>query len=148
MTADENADLKRRVSELEAKLAPPQSAAQREKEDREYMSKVHAMRERQMNFASPPLTRDEVKAMNEACPPSAVQDIVAHGSIQGPTGMAPTSSQVGAVHTSPGIAGSGTGWVSPRTLGPQPGIDHIDRLMDEQDRRDKAELKQKLATGQ
>jgi hypothetical protein len=151
--ADENADLKRRVAELEAKLTPP-SPAQREKEDREYMSKVHADRERRMNLATNFFTKEDLKAFEAACPTSAVRDIVSKGLPPGPVGMAPSSAQVSAVHSSPGLPGTqGTGWIAPRPLSNPPGIDHIDRLMDEQDRRDKVELaeriaKQKLATGQ
>ena len=40
-------------------------------------------------------------------------------------GAIPSSQQVSNVHT--GGGGSGTGWVDPRPLGPQPGIDLIDR---------------------
>jgi hypothetical protein len=141
---DENADLRKRVAELEAKLAPPKTREQREKEDREYMSQVHAMREARMNHASPPLSAEQRKAYEDACPTAAVQDIVRHGTIPGPTGQAPATAGVGAVH-GPSGTGSGTGWVTPPPLGPPPGVAAADRLMDEQDRRDKAELAQRLA---
>jgi hypothetical protein len=39
----------------------------------------------------------------------------------------------------------GTGWREPAPLGPPPGIEHVDRLVDAQDRIDKAELALKLA---
>jgi hypothetical protein len=141
---DEIADLKQQVAELKKTVAPPQSAAQRMQEDREYMSKVHAMREAHMNHASPPLSAEQRKAYEDACPTSAVQDIVRHGTIPGPVGQAPATSQVGEVHGSPGI-GRGSGWVTPPPLGPPPGVAQADRLMDEADRRDKAELAQRLA---
>jgi hypothetical protein len=136
---DENADLKRRVAELEAKVAGPPPPLN----NANFVDEMRAISERRMNFASPPLTRDEVKAMDAACGPGGVRDIVAKGSIPSPIGMIPTTSQVSGVHTSPGIPGSGRGWIAP--LGPQPGIDHVDRLMDEQDRRDKADLAERLA---
>jgi hypothetical protein len=39
----------------------------------------------------------------------------------------------------------GSGWVDPRPLEPPPGIEHCDRLVDEQDKVDRAELALKLA---
>jgi hypothetical protein len=39
----------------------------------------------------------------------------------------------------------GSGWVSPAPLTPPPGIEHCDRMMDEQDRIDRAELALKFA---
>jgi hypothetical protein len=39
----------------------------------------------------------------------------------------------------------GTGWREPAPLGPPPGIEHVDRLVDAQDRIDKAELALKFA---
>jgi hypothetical protein len=133
---DENADLRKRVAELEAKLAPPQSAAEREREDREYMSKVHADRERRMNLACNFFTREDYRAFEAATPTAAIREDVAKGGVRAPAGQVPISdvSQVGPVHTSPGIGVS-----RQIPLGPQPGIDLVDRQLDAQDRRDKAE---------
>jgi hypothetical protein len=39
----------------------------------------------------------------------------------------------------------GTGWRDEVPLGPQPGIEHVDRLVDAQDAKDRAELALKLA---
>ena len=39
----------------------------------------------------------------------------------------------------------GSGWIDERPLEPPPGIAHCDRLMDEQDRLDRAELALRLA---
>jgi hypothetical protein len=41
----------------------------------------------------------------------------------------------------------GTGWVEPRPLEAPPGIEHVDRLVDAQDRIDRAELIAKLTKG-
>jgi hypothetical protein len=142
---DENADLRKRVAELEAKLAPPKTREQREAEDRKWMSEMHAMREARMNHASPPLSAEQRKAMNDACGPGDIRDIVQHGTIPGPIGQAPATSQVSGVHGPSGIPGSGTGWINSRPLSNPPGTEQADRLMDEQDRRDKAELAQRLA---
>ena len=38
----------------------------------------------------------------------------------------------------------GTGWATPFPIRPPDGVNHADRLMDEQDRRDRAELAQRL----
>jgi hypothetical protein len=140
---DENADLRKRVEELEAKVAPPPVPPM--SSDAAWRDEMRAMSERRMNFASPPLSAEERKAMNDACGPSAIRDIVGHGAMPGPSGQIPTTAQIGAVHGPSGIAGSGTGWVTPPPLGPPPGVAQADRLMDEADRRDKAELAQRLA---
>ena len=43
-------------------------------------------------------------------------------------------------------AGGGTGGAREVPLGPQPGINHIDRLIDAQDAKDRVEPAQRLAT--
>jgi hypothetical protein len=146
-TNDENADLKRRIAELEAKVAPPQSAAQREKEDREWMDQVHQARERHMSLATNFFTRDDLRAFEAAAPTAAVREDAQslRGGVPPPSGMLPTTSQIGEVHTAPGIVGSGRGWVMPAPLGPPPGVSQADRIVDEFDRRDKAELAERLA---
>jgi hypothetical protein len=143
--ADENADLKRRVAELEKALAPPQSPAQREKEDREWMDQVHQARERHMSLATNFFTRDDYRAFEAATPTAAVREDAQslRGGVPSPSGQIPTTSQIGEVHTAPGIGPRG--WVMPAPLGPQPGISHVDRIVDEFDRRDREELEQKLA---
>jgi hypothetical protein len=142
-TADENADLRKRVAELEKALAPPKVPPM--SSDAAYRDEMRAISEQRMNLATNFFTREDLRAFEAAAPTAAVQDIVAKGGISGPSGQIPTSGQVGGVHTASGIVGSHNGWVTPRPLGPQPGIDHVDRLMDEQDRRDKADLAQRLA---
>jgi hypothetical protein len=81
--------------------------------------------------------------MQAACPDDVLNDIVRRGSIQGPSGIA-TSGQVTAVHSAPGIFGSQNGWRVPMPMGPPPGTNYVDRICDEFDRRDRAELAQKM----
>jgi hypothetical protein len=133
---DENADLRKRLAELEAKVAGPPPLLN----NANWVDEMRAISERRMNFASPPLTRDERKAMEEACGPGGLRDIVAKGSIPSPSGQLPATSQVSGVHTSPGI---GRGWQTP--IGPPPGIDYVDQQLDAQDRRDRVELAKKVA---
>ena len=42
-------------------------------------------------------------------------------------------------------AGGGSGWAREIPLGLQPGINHVDRLIDAQDAKDRVELAQRLA---
>jgi hypothetical protein len=137
---DEIAALRKEVAALKAKVDPPKSdfVPMTVEQHRDW---VHQMNERRMNHASN-FHPDDLRAMEAACPTSAVKDIVAHGHVPGPSGMAGASGQVTRVSSNPGIAGSNT-----TPLGPPPGINHVDRLMDEQDRRDRAELARKLGRG-
>jgi hypothetical protein len=93
---------------------------------------------------SPQVVRD----MAAAVPDRDIKDIVARGGIQGPTGMAPTTSQVGRVSTSPGILGSGTGWAREIPLGPSPHQRYVDQQIDAQDMKDRQELIEKKAREQ
>jgi hypothetical protein len=144
--ADEIANLKRELEAVKATLAPPKSREQREREDREWMSEMHAMREARMNHASPPLSADEVRAMNAACGgPGGVADIVAKGGVHPPSGQIPATAGVGAVRGPSGILGSGTGWVTPPPLSPPPGVAQADRLMDHADAQDRIALARQIA---
>jgi hypothetical protein len=134
---DELAELKAKVAALEAKVDPPKSTFV-EMSDAEHRDMVHQMRERQMN---------------SWMPPSAVQDLVAaepRGFMQGvlrdnraPTGrpgMIPRTEEVSnAREPSPT-----PGWLAPTPLSNPPGVAQADKLMDEQDRRDREELARKL----
>jgi hypothetical protein len=69
-----------------------------------------------------------------------VRDLVAHGTVQSPSG-AGASGTVSKVSANPGgIPGSNTsGWRDATPLGPQPGINHVDRLLNQADVQDRAE---------
>jgi hypothetical protein len=55
-------------------------------------------------------------------------DIVAKGAIPERTGMTPSSGQLTSIHPGGGAANVPRGWVEPRPLGPQPGINYFDAL--------------------
>ena len=100
-----------------------------------------------MSLATNFFTRDDLRAFEAAAPTSAVREDAQslRGGVPPPSGMLPTTSQIGEVHTAPGIVGSGRGWVMPAPLGPPPGVAQADRIVDEFDRRDKADLAERLA---
>jgi hypothetical protein len=85
--------------------------------------------------------------MVKACDTATIQDLVRHGTVQS-VSQAGTSGQVTRVHPgggAAGIPGGGTGWRDAAPLGPPPGINYVDRLIDAQDAKDRVELAQKLA---
>ena len=87
--------------------------------------------------------------MERACPTSMMRDIALRDNRapQGPSsaGIVPTSQQVSNVRVggAPNVPGGGTGWMREVPLRPPPGVAQADRLMDEADRRDRAELVQR-----
>jgi hypothetical protein len=97
---------------------------------------MHEASERRMANASA-FTRDQLVAFQAAVPDEIVRGIVADGHAPiGPTGMVRTSQQTTDVRG----GGRGTGWAREVPLGTPPGVAQADRLMDEQDRRDRHEL--------
>jgi hypothetical protein len=87
-------------------------------------------------------TRDQLRAMREAAPDDQVKAIAMRDN-RAPTSpsQAGSSGKVNTTHSNVGLPGSNTsGWRDARPLGPQPGINHVDRQLDEQDRRDRLEL--------
>lgn len=89
------------------------------------------------------ISPEVLREMERACPTSAMRDIVSRRIVhsQSQSGVIPTSQQLSGVRTGGGAAPINTsGWQTPKALGPQPHISHVDRLIDAQDRRDKAEL--------
>jgi len=88
-----------------------------------------------------------LREMERACPTSTMRSIAMRDARAplGPSsqGIIPTSQQVSRTSSGAGLVGSNTGWRNPTPLGPQPGINHVDRLVDAQDRRDRHELIQR-----
>jgi hypothetical protein len=125
--ADENADLKRRIEALEAKVSPPKSDFV-EMSDAEWIDKMHQMRERRMNLASN-FHPDDLRAMEAACPTDLVRSIALRDA-RAPTGPAgsaiPSSQQVSNVRT--GGGSSTPGWVEPRPLSNPPGTNWVDAI--------------------
>ena len=133
----EIADLRRELAELKRKVEP--EPIDWERRIAEHRDAMHQIAEGRMARASN-FSREDLAAMEAACPTSAVRDIVAKGTIKPPSadGTAGTISS----HSDPGLPGShrGNGWRPETPFGPQPGINHVDRLVDAQDAKDRAEL--------
>jgi hypothetical protein len=88
-----------------------------------------------------------IRAMVEAVPDSVKRGVI--GDRHAPTGrpgMIPESQQQPSNVRSANVPG-GTGWGYSPPISPPPGVAQADRLMDEQDRRDRAELAKKLGKG-
>ena len=141
--AKEIAALRREVDELKAKAkaeppAPEVSWEERERRAREWANEMHQMREGRMSQAMPPsVVRDWAVLDDNLVRGIAMRDARAP---TGPSsqGVIPSSQQMSNVHT--GGKSSTPGWVSAIPLSNPPGTAQADRLMDAQDRRDRAEL--------
>jgi hypothetical protein len=138
MTPEEEAALKSRVAELEAKVSPPKSDFV-PMSDAEWRDQMHQMRERRMAHASN-FHPDDLRAMEAACPTDLVKGIALRDA-RAPTGpsSAGTSGTVTRVSSNPGIPGSNTGWVNSRPLGPPEGLRYVDAQLDAQDAKDRHE---------
>jgi hypothetical protein len=134
MTRDEEiAALKARITALEKAAAPPEP----------FTPEPLQRFDPTARMAMPEST---LAAMIAAVPDHVMKDVIAKGGIQPPSG-AGASGTISSVHQSPGLPGS-TGWRPEVPFGPQPGINYIDRMLDEQDRRDRAELVERIAQAQ
>ena len=123
------------------KRALPVTEDQRVAMDRrakEWQNEMHQMREARMAHAAP-FTRADYAAFEAATPRSVCQDIAARGGVRPPSADG-TAGTISVVHRSPGVYPNTNGWRSETPFGPQPGINHVDRLVDAQDARDRAEL--------
>ena len=132
---DEIAALRKRIEELEAKAKPPEPFKPEPYQPIDWTARM----------SMPP---SALRAM-EAVPDHLMRSIVKdhQGAPTGPTGTIPTSQQSSG-GGSANVPGSGTGWAHETPLGPPPGVAQADRLMDEADRRDRAELARKLGKGE
>jgi hypothetical protein len=96
------------------------------------------------------MPRSTLLEMAAAIPDATIKGIVRDNRAPtGRPGVIPGSQQVSSArHGGTNAPGDGTGWAREVPLGPQPGINHVDRLIDEQDRRDRVELAERLAKQQ
>lgn len=147
-TEEEIADLKRQLAEVKdaMRAAQPKPKPSREEEERataEWRDKMHQAAERRANSWTPPSVHqyfaDGVTAAD--CADLRQQS---HRPTGRP-GMIPNSPQPTAGPAN--VAGGGTGWQNPIPISPPPGVAQCDKLMDEQDRRDRIELARKLGKG-
>ena len=144
-TEEEVADLKRQLAEVRdaMRAAQPKPEPSREEQERataEWIDKMHQMREGRMAMATPPSALQDMIAAE----PRGFMSGVLHDN-RAPTGrpgMIPNQPASG-----PRSAGDGTGYVEPRPLGPQPGINWVDAQLIADDVRQRAELKRKLGEG-
>jgi hypothetical protein len=142
---DDIAALRKRIEELEAKAKPPEKSTYVPMSDAEWRDQQHQIRERRMSMATPPSALQDMAAAE----PKGFMSGVLHDN-RAPTGpssqgVIPSTQQVSNVH--PGGGSATPGWVAPTPLSNPPGVALADRLMDEQDRRDRAELARKLGKG-
>lgn len=141
-TDDEIAALKAEVAALKAKVDPPKSDF-KPMSDAEWRDQMHQAAERRMSMATPPSVIRDWAVLDDA----TVKGITLRDA-RAPTGpssqgVTPSSQQMSNVR---GTGGRG-GWSEPIPLSNPPGVAQADRLMDEQDRRDRAELARKLGKG-
>jgi hypothetical protein len=125
-------ELQRQLAELQGAVkasAPPDYEKMR-KEAAAFDDEMRALAERRMAHAAP-FTREDLRAMEAACPTSAVKDIVAKGAVPERSGMTPSSQMLTGIRPGGGAAnvpGGGTGWQAPIPLSPPPGIAMVDAL--------------------
>jgi hypothetical protein len=139
MTDKQIADLQAQIDRLTAQQPTPidhDAAARWRDRQREIADR------RDLAGAKSMYSRAELAAFQAAAPDDVCREIALRD-CRAPTSpsQAGASGRVERVSTNAGIVGSNTsGWRDAKALGPQPHISHVDRLMDEQDRRDKADL--------
>jgi len=115
----------------------PVDPAQAEREARAFRDEMHAMREARANAVPSWLVRETVGGVSDA----DAQDIArTRHAPTGPSsaGIVPSSQQLSNVRGTNAVRG--TGWAREIPLSNPPGVALADKLMDEQDRRDRAEL--------
>ena len=142
----ELADLKRELADLKASLVQTQTPSDPAAMGR-WRDEMHALSEARMSRAAN-FSPEDLRAMEAACPTTAVKDIAAKGTVQPPS-MAGACGQVTSVQRSPGLHGT-TGWApqvpfTRNDLHPTPGVAAADRLMDQADIEDRVELAKRIA---
>jgi hypothetical protein len=125
----EIAALRREVAELKAAQPKPEPDwKERERGDAEWRDQMHQLAEKRMANATPPSVRQYFANQDDRL----VKEIALRDA-RAPTGpssqgVIPSTQQLSNVHTG-GSASPTPGYVEPRPLGPQPGIDLIDRAV-------------------
>jgi hypothetical protein len=133
---DELEALKQRVAELEAKAKPPEP----------FKSEPYQRYDPTANMTMPPSVLREMAA---AVPHNFMQDVVRDNRAPTTPGTIPTSQQQPSNVHAP-LPSPTPGWVTAPPLSNPPGTgpgSSADRIVDEFDRRDRAELARKLGKG-
>jgi|SRR6516225_5701482 hypothetical protein len=142
------AKLKQALAEQKAEVEALKAAQPKPKpefkpmSDAEWRDRVHQMRERQANTWMPP---DAIRDLVNGEPKGFMQGVVHDNRAPNHPGMIPSSQQPSAVRAPQPSATPG--YVDPRPLSNPPGTgpgSPADKIVDEFDRRDRAELKRKL----
>jgi hypothetical protein len=128
-TKTELAALKARIEELERKGKPPAP----------FKEEPYQRYDPTAGMTMPP---SALQAMIAAEPRGFMKRVVADN--RAPTGRPGMIPEQPSNARGTNVAGSGTGWAHDVPLSNPPGVAQADKLMDEQDRRDRAELAQKL----
>jgi hypothetical protein len=128
-TAQQIEELQRQLAELQGavKASAPLDYEKMQREAAAFDDEMRALSERRMAHAAP-FTREDLRAMEAACPTSAVKDIVAKGAIPERSGMSPSSSQITSVRPGGGPANVPSGWIEPRPLTNPPGTNWVDAI--------------------
>jgi hypothetical protein len=129
---DEIEELRNEVERLKAQVTPKPLPT--EADAAAHRAAMHEAAERRMSRAGN-FSREDLLAMEAACPSSVAQDIVARGGVRPPSGHG-TSGTVTSVRVPPNTAG----WRTASPIGPPPGIALVDQLMDAQDAKDRHDL--------
>jgi hypothetical protein len=132
--SDEAASLRAELDALKNAMKPADPAAEA-RAAADWQNEMHQMREGRMSQATPPsVVRDFAVLDNNLVKEVAMRDARAPA---GPSsaGAIPSSQQISNIRG----AGGGSGWAREVPLSNPPGTNYADRLMDEQDRRDRAE---------
>jgi hypothetical protein len=133
---DESAELKElkaRVAELEAKAKPPAP----------FDPGPYQRYDPTANFQMP---ASALREMVNTVPDSMVRDIAMRDG-RAPTGpsaqgVVPSSQPLSNIRTG---GGGSSGWREPTPLAPPPGVNILDRIMDHEDAKDRAELVERHA---
>jgi hypothetical protein len=119
------AKLRAEVDELKQAEAARKPIQSTDADVAAWKDQMHRMSEARMSNAVV-VSPEQLRAYEEACPPSVARDIAARGGIKGPSADG-ISGQLTATHHSAGLPGS-NGWQNPRPLGPMPGQSAIERI--------------------
>jgi hypothetical protein len=136
---DEIAELRRELAQIKSTMQPL-TGKDMERAVAEHIDAMHQAAEARMSRASA-FSREDLQAMERATPTAMVQEIAMRDNRapRGPSGEGIIPSSQGplsAVRT----GGGGTGWRDAVPLGPPPGINHVDRLLDHADAVDRQAL--------